>query len=269
MEDQREPTQANAESPERTADRLSAILASRLRGARVAAGMSQDAVAKAMVERGFKWRQTTVAKSEAMDRPVLFAEVAALALIYRKDLDYFQFSGGGLEGLIDATREQLKISREQYDMLHFEMYSMRREIKGLECMAGLATVMKQYRDTGDDFDLDSSLRGLFLSYGYDCLTVHGVYEEVGVEYSELADVDAWALRKVAEKEFRSHQSLSQEDLMLESGKMLNATADYLDGREVDPEFFAALREGSEWANIAALRLGQLLVKRIRVEKREA
>ncbi len=227
--------------------------------------MSQDAVAKAMVERGFKWRQTTVAKCEAMDRPVLFAEVAALALIYRKSLDYFLFSGGGMEGLIDAVKEQLRTSREEYERLHFEMYSVRREIKNLECMAGVANAIRQYRDTGDDFVLHSDLLGLFRLHGHDCLTLHSVYEEVGIEYSELAAVDVYALKKVAEKEREQQLSLSEDELMLESGQMLQATVDFLEGKPVDPEFLAALREGDEWAAIASIRLGDLLATRVRVE----
>ncbi|WP_326729742.1 hypothetical protein [Streptomyces phaeochromogenes] len=222
-------------------------------------------MAKAMVERGFKWRQTTVAKSEAMDRPVLFAEVAALALIYRKDLEYFLFAGTGLDGIIDAAKEALSSAHDQFEKLHYEMYSMRREIKGLECMAGLAKAMKSYRDTGDEFGLDSTLRELFMRYGNDCLSVYGVYEEVGIEHSEVAAIDSMALKRVAEEEFRRHQSLSREDLMMESGKMLHETAAFLQGQQVDPEFLAALREGNEWAQIAAVQLGKLLVTRIRVE----
>jgi len=44
--------------------------------------MSQQAVADAMVEAGFTWRQTTVAKTEAAERPVPVAELVALARLF-------------------------------------------------------------------------------------------------------------------------------------------------------------------------------------------
>ena len=50
-----------------------------LRGFRQARGLSQQQVADAMVGLGFSWRQTTVAKTEAAERPVPVGEVVALA----------------------------------------------------------------------------------------------------------------------------------------------------------------------------------------------
>ena len=50
-----------------------------MRGFRQARGLSQQQVADAMVGLGFSWRQTTVAKTEAAERPVPVGEVVALA----------------------------------------------------------------------------------------------------------------------------------------------------------------------------------------------
>ncbi|HLS13152.1 MAG TPA: helix-turn-helix transcriptional regulator [Beutenbergiaceae bacterium] len=52
----------------------------RARDLRAAKGLTQSEVAKLMVARGFSWRQTTVAKTEAAERPIRVNEAAALAL---------------------------------------------------------------------------------------------------------------------------------------------------------------------------------------------
>ena len=50
-----------------------------VRGLRQAAGLSQQFIAQEMTARGFGWRQTTVSKTEAADRPLRVDEAAALA----------------------------------------------------------------------------------------------------------------------------------------------------------------------------------------------
>ncbi|MEE1763670.1 helix-turn-helix domain-containing protein [Streptomyces sp. SP18BB07] len=265
MENQRQSTPANAEAAESVAARLPSVLAMRLKGARVASGMSQQAVAEAMVERGFKWRQSTVAKSESGDRPVLFSEVAALSAIYRKDLDYFRHSGGNLDELIDALERQLSDTRRDYQALLYQVQASRSEIVMFECVTELAQAIRQYRDTGDEFDLDVALRDAFHRHGYMCFSMPSLYEAVGIDQSDIENIDSWALRKVASNERRRHRSLSEEELMEESGMLLNSVAQFLDGEQVDPGFIASLREGDEWASFAWMALGGLLKKRIQVE----
>jgi len=54
----------------------------RVRERRLRTGLSQNAVSLAMtVDHGFQWHQTTVAKTEAGERPVRLAEAAALAVV--------------------------------------------------------------------------------------------------------------------------------------------------------------------------------------------
>lgn len=63
----------------RTQHSLEAVLATQLRGARLARGWSQAEVAEKMKSRGYDWHQTTVAKTEASARPLRVNELQALA----------------------------------------------------------------------------------------------------------------------------------------------------------------------------------------------
>lgn len=52
-----------------------------LKSAREGRGFSQESVARQMAEFGHSWRQTTVAKTEAGQRPIRVNEVASLAMV--------------------------------------------------------------------------------------------------------------------------------------------------------------------------------------------
>lgn len=58
----------------------------RLRDVRLSLDLSQQTVAEEMVRAGFSWGQTTVAKTEAADRPIRINEVAALSHILGTDI---------------------------------------------------------------------------------------------------------------------------------------------------------------------------------------
>lgn len=58
------------------------IVGRRVRALRVMRGWSQQELATRMSERGQGWRQTTVAKTEAADRPIRVNEVQALAVVF-------------------------------------------------------------------------------------------------------------------------------------------------------------------------------------------
>ncbi|MFC4049320.1 helix-turn-helix domain-containing protein [Actinomadura syzygii] len=77
MED--EPRSAAVNGPGLTSEQ---ILARALRKIRMASEMSQEAVARHMVDKGHSWRQTTVAKTEAATRPIRVNEAASLARIF-------------------------------------------------------------------------------------------------------------------------------------------------------------------------------------------
>lgn len=163
MRDKREPTQSNASEagePEVLADRLPLVLGARLRSARAAAGFAQGTVAKMMSERGFSWRQTTVAKSEAADRPVLFAEVAALSQIYRRPVEYFLYPGTGLDSLLDQSKSELESIAYAIADAHKQVSALESDRKLYQCTVGLAASVVRYRNTGDSGYLLGDLRSL-------------------------------------------------------------------------------------------------------------
>ena len=57
------------------------LVGARVRELRVAKGMTQTAMARAMTAQGFTWRQGTVSETELAGRPLRVNEAAALALV--------------------------------------------------------------------------------------------------------------------------------------------------------------------------------------------
>lgn len=84
--------------------------------------MSQEALALAMREAGFPWRQTTAAKTEAGDRPVRVNEASALAQVFDVPLvDLLAEEGSaGAESLVAARRR----ARQQEEWLAGERESL-------------------------------------------------------------------------------------------------------------------------------------------------
>lgn len=59
------------------------VLGRELRALREKLGWSQERVAQEMIQRGFPWRQSMAAKTEAAQRPVRVNELVALADIFK------------------------------------------------------------------------------------------------------------------------------------------------------------------------------------------
>lgn len=87
----------------------------RIRDHRLSLALSQQMLAAAMTQLGFSWRQTTVAKTEAAERPIRVNELAALAEIF----------GVGIAQLVDdspesrrgtALRESLRANTKQHEL---------------------------------------------------------------------------------------------------------------------------------------------------------
>lgn len=268
MRDSREPTQANAstEGPGETlADRLPSMLSARLRAARKTAGLSQEAVAKIMRDRGFAWRQTTVAKSEAKDRPILFSEVIALSAIYKKPIEYFLYAGAELDELYEnATAEFESITEALHDA-RSAVRALENDVNLYQGILGMAASLVRYRNTGVRDTLRDDLGSLFAKYGDLCLTFTDLFESVGVDEDDLKEVDEAALLRVARVEAEHHRRLSPEDGVYESGEMMLGVADFLEGKKVHPRLLAALRSGGQWATLVANTLYNMLVERIEVE----
>jgi len=98
---------------QRTAEQLTGEL---VRHHRIARGYSQQVVADSMVKLGFSWRQTTVAKTEAAERPIRVNELTALARVL--DLQAHQLveepeavTGGRL--MVELLRAQSRLAEAE------------------------------------------------------------------------------------------------------------------------------------------------------------
>ncbi|QER88599.1 helix-turn-helix domain-containing protein [Streptomyces tendae] len=94
-------------------------------------GWSQQELARRMVDKGYSWRQTTVAKTEAADRPIRVNEVQGLAIVFgvtvndllAVPIDDFEMLGAAsrlteLRTLAEAANQrviELRRTRERLD----------------------------------------------------------------------------------------------------------------------------------------------------------
>ncbi|MET7514037.1 helix-turn-helix transcriptional regulator [Streptomyces sp. NPDC005480] len=241
------------------------MLSARLRAARKTAGLSQEAVAKIMRDRGFAWRQTTVAKSEAKDRPILFSEVIALSAIYKKPIDYFLYAGAELDELYENATAEFESITEALRDARSAVRALENDVNLYQGILGMAASLVRYRNTGVRDTLRDDLSSLFTKYGDLCLTFTDLFESVGVEEDDLTEVDQAALLHVAGVEAEHHRRLSPEGGAQESGAMMLGVADFLEGKEVHPGLLAALRSGGQWAKFVANMLSDTLVERIEVD----
>lgn len=263
MRDKRESTQANAQGRDSMADRLPKVLAARLRSARRAVGLSQGAVASAMNERGFSWRQTTVAKTEAADRPVLFAEVAALAAIYKRDFEYFLYAGTELDVLVDDASRELESIRHALSETAEMLASLKKDRLLYECTIGVANSILRYRNTGDSGVLLGDFRMLMQRYGYQCMTLEDVYESIDVTLDQLHQVDEAALEEAARRErsFYGRSIVVHADGS-DSPELLQGLLDFLDGKPVSGKLIDVLRESAGWVDTATSLLVDLVISAV-------
>jgi transcriptional regulator with XRE-family HTH domain len=260
MRDNRESTLISAKASaegEVLADRLPKVLASRLRAARNAAGLSQGAAAKAMADRGFSWRQTTVAKSEAADRPVLFAEVAALSQIYKREIEYFLYPGTELDSLMDeAAAEMASI---QNSLMHAEqqVVALRHSVDLYERTLGIASAIRRFRNSGDSGPLLEDLRELLARWGQRCLTVYDVYESIEVSRAQLEAVDAEALHAAAKIERDWIARFPAKDLIAK--EIVEGVRPFLAGERVPESVPNFLRTTNAWEAFATPLLADLVI----------
>jgi transcriptional regulator with XRE-family HTH domain len=85
------------------------LLAWNLRMLREQAGISQDALAAAMTERGHKWYQSTVYRVESGKQTVRFGEAAALAAILGTAMDRFTWASHEAMGVELVTGRARKV----------------------------------------------------------------------------------------------------------------------------------------------------------------
>ncbi|GGV86859.1 hypothetical protein GCM10010294_68060 [Streptomyces griseoloalbus] len=245
------------------AGRLPKVLAARLRSARRAVGLSQGAVADAMRDRGFTWRQTTVAKTEAADRPVLFAEVAALAQIYKRDFNYFLYAGTELDVLVDDASRELDSIKHALSETASMLAALKKDRRLYECTIGVATSILRYRNTGDSGVLLGDFRMLVERYGYLCMTLEDVYDSIGVTQDQLHGVDQVALQDSARRERAYYDSVIRTKTEYgESPELLQGLLDFSDGKPVSESLLDVLRESAGWVDTATSMLVDVIISAV-------
>lgn len=225
--------------------------------------MSQEAVAGEMRDRGFNWRQTTVAKSEAADRPILFSEIVALAGIYRREIEYFLFAGTELDNIIDMAARELESVVAALRETEQHAAALRNDLELHQCAVAVGSAVRRFRNTGERSELLPELLRAFSRWSDTALKpLSDIYESVGIDDRELEEIDREALRHLAAQERERHLKLSEEDLIYESPEILNGVSALLEGGKVDPRLLDALRRDDEYTSRVAESVYRLLVERV-------
>lgn len=202
MKDERRSTATNDGEPD--ADKLRVALGRRIRAARSAAGLSQQAVADAMAARKFSWRQTTVAKSEGADRPILFTEIVALSSILKRDLDYFLSGRNALDEAAESIRAKLQDARTSVEAQMAMLERSRHRLKVTEGLDLLVSALLDYTRTLNSGELRKTLKAMAESAQLNLPEVGSVLQSAGIPKDELADLDRRALREAARSDEGMH-----------------------------------------------------------------
>jgi hypothetical protein len=220
-----------------------------------------------MRRRGFSWRQTTVAKTEGGDRPVLFAEVIALAQIFKRPLDFFLFAGTAVDVIIDnAKRDAMELevrlaSAERMVQASYNDLELNR------ATITLGEAVHRFLASRDLAAFNQELVKCLVRFGHLAMLGQAeLFEIVGIDDREIKDIDRAALLFVARREKEREGKLTEADWPYESGEMLSALSDFLDNRPVPDDFLFALRQGSEWATFAAGALIGILQEKGNIAK---
>ncbi|MGA7418614.1 MAG: helix-turn-helix transcriptional regulator [Acidimicrobiales bacterium] len=99
-----------------------------IRRLRQAHGWSQEQLARAMSDAGFKWIQTTVAKTEAAERPIRLGEMIGLARLFGVEAHEM------FEPPSDTGDAQADVIRRNHELaqLEAEERSLQGRLKGVQ-----------------------------------------------------------------------------------------------------------------------------------------
>jgi transcriptional regulator with XRE-family HTH domain len=201
MKDERSSTPAN--EPDLDADALRVALGRRMRMARVNLGLSQQAVADAMMGRGFSWRQTTVAKTEAADRPALFTEVVALSSILKRELSYFLSGRTALDEVKEELQQQTNDLKHQMDHAKSQLAYIESNLAKAVVVEGVMLAIVEFSYTLDTSRLKQSFEAFSQSRAFDGPSLKRVLDAAGVPAHQVEEVDQMGLthaaREVKEK----------------------------------------------------------------------
>ena len=197
MRDKRQSAQTNASDGADWSEGLRVTVGARVRKARSEGGLSQQALADAMTELGVSWRQTTVAKTEAADRPVLFTEVVALSRILSRDLDYFFTNRTALDDLKDELARNAEAARKHVRAAESMLQSAKSDEARAIVKEGIALAVTEYTYTGDSGILRRSVDVFTASPAFtldDCMKV---LTTAGVPRESVKAIDQIAMREAA------------------------------------------------------------------------
>lgn len=258
MRVKRQPAPPNASGAQQT-EALAHRVGARVRQARLAAGLSQEALAAEMRARGFNWRQTTVAKMESAARPTLFVEIAALGQFLGRDMAYFYSNASVTADLIDRILASVDETNMEVERLETELAYASHRLSRHQCAFSAAVGLRGYEETLDSGLLRDDMADLTSKFGPRCLEVHYVFESVGVPSGEVARLDAVALRRAAEDYLSLVDELPRHEWEYESGEYLLELSKYLKGGEADRGMVDSIREDPRWAEWLALLLTDAVV----------
>jgi transcriptional regulator with XRE-family HTH domain len=133
------------------------VVGRRVKSLRSARGWSQQELATRMSDRGFSWRQTTVAKTEAADRPIRINEAQGLAVVFGitvNDLltipvDDYEMAGAAvrlteLRALADQTNQRVMELQRTKDRVDSDLQAAMAEYKEL-----IDQIDEQQREYGE------------------------------------------------------------------------------------------------------------------------
>jgi len=109
------------------------LLAGRIKERREACGWSQEEVGRQMNALGFRWWQSTVAKTEASARPIRVNEAAALATIFDTTiLALTAPDASPLDLRIETTRRALYETKKQIANHEYMRGTLQKQLEALE-----------------------------------------------------------------------------------------------------------------------------------------
>lgn len=204
--------------------------------------MSQQAVADAMAALGFSWRQTTVAKSEGADRPILFTEVVALSTILKRNLDYFLSGRNALDEKMEGIQLRLASVESTVQSAEAMLRASQEDRERVKLQQMVGVLILEYSRSLDSGPLKHELDRLVELRKLDLAEVKDLLVAAGVPVRVVESVDSQALRRAAEA-LKLSKDLQGKIWLpgYESDAVGKLAGYFLDGAPTPSYFLEALR----------------------------
>lgn len=263
MRNKRSPTPANARAASLSPEQLAQLVGARVRSARQAAGLSQEALATEMKARGFNWRQTTVTKAEGATRPNLFVEVAALGQILGRDIEYFYTTSSVTEDLMEEIQSEIDGVARELERKEIDLSYTRSRLERHRCAYAAAAALDEYRTSLDSGVLRDKIDGLISSYGRLVVDSREVFEAVGVPPDAMEKIDETAMKEAIAVDLELYETMPSDQLQYD--EQLPAIAKLALGETVDTGFSQSYAEGASWASWLGVLLTDSIVQNFALE----